>query len=217
MSLVWPMQRAAADYAAVSLAAAVGVRRGVVEVIERGRQDNELIADGSQPTAVSIKWPNDLLIGGKKVGGILCEQFVSSRVEDTAHFPNRSRLNEGVLIVGVGVNVDFDLALLEAADELRHPATTLAAALGRCVDVANVIETLNLRLVEAIGEFERSGIGGALVEELRENLAYVGTVRRWSSPRGEVAGRVLGVDNAGRLLIETEEGRKACEVGEVLE
>jgi BirA family biotin operon repressor/biotin-[acetyl-CoA-carboxylase] ligase len=224
MSLVWPMQRSAADYSAVSLAAAVGVRRGVVEVLEgrmrgaeRRMRNDEPTADGRQPVAALIKWPNDLLLDGKKVGGILCEQFVRTRGEEQRRSPGESRPNEGVLVVGVGVNVDFDLGLLGAADELRHTATTLAAALSRRVEVNSVIEAVSRRLAAALEEFERDGIGGALVEELRENLAYVGTVRRWSSPRGEVAGRVRGVDEAGRLMLETQLGVVACDVGEILE
>jgi BirA family biotin operon repressor/biotin-[acetyl-CoA-carboxylase] ligase len=215
MSLVWPMRRAAGDYAAVSLAAAVGVRRGLVEVID-GLRNDEPPAASCQPPAVLIKWPNDLLIEGRKVGGILCEQFVMSRGEARAHSPIGSPLNEGVLVVGVGVNVDFDLALLGAPDDLRHPATTLAAALGRKVEVESVIEAVSRRLAEALGEFERDGFGGVL-EELRGSLAYVGTVRRFSSPRGEVAGRVVGVDGSGRLMLETDQGKKVCEVGELLE
>jgi BirA family biotin operon repressor/biotin-[acetyl-CoA-carboxylase] ligase len=220
MSLIWPMRRLAADYAAVSLAAAVGVRRGMAEVIEGVMRNakfrmwnGEPTIDSRQPTDVLIKWPNDLLIEGKKVGGILCEQFVGARGEAGSRAP----LNEGVLIVGVGVNVDFDLALLGPADGLRHPATTLSAALGRRVEVESVIETVSRQLAEALGQFERNGISGTLLEELRQNLAYVGTVRRWSSHHGEVAGRVRGVDQAGRLMLETELGMVACEVGEILE
>ena len=150
-----------------------------------------------------VKWPNDLLLADCKIAGILCEQC-----------PGAAGAGDGVLIIGMGVNVDFDPALL--GSDLRHPATTLRACLGRSFDVEEAIVAISRHLAHAMETFEREGLSKTLLAELRANLAYVGTLRTWNSPRGAVTGRVLGLDDAGRLLLECESGRVVCEAGEFL-
>jgi BirA family biotin operon repressor/biotin-[acetyl-CoA-carboxylase] ligase len=187
MSLVWPIKKPPGAYAAVSLAAAVGVLRGLRDVVATG-------AD------FQIKWPNDMLLDGRKVAGILCEQRLCGGSPLEA------------IIVGVGVNVDFDIALLPS--DLRHPATTLRAALGKSYDVETIVDAVSQRLVDALTEFEGAGLSSNLLAELRDRLAYVGTTRRWETPGGSIEGRVAGVDDAGRLLLDCPTGRVVCETGE---
>jgi BirA family transcriptional regulator, biotin operon repressor / biotin---[acetyl-CoA-carboxylase] ligase len=189
LSVAWPRRRSAAAYAAVGLVAAAAVRRALVdaapEVAERLR----------------IKWPNDLLLDDGKVAGILCEQS-----PDGAGDP-------GVLIVGVGVNVDFDSATLPG--DLRRPATTLRDALGRSVLVETIIGGVAARLAEVLADFEANGIAPALLDELRAHLADVGTHRTWDGPAGRITGVIRGIDDAGRLLLEGPDGPLACETGEL--
>jgi BirA family biotin operon repressor/biotin-[acetyl-CoA-carboxylase] ligase len=189
MSIAWPMLNEPRAYAPVSLVTAVAVRRALREL------------GGGESPDLRIKWPNDLLIADCKVAGILCELSPSVR-----------EARGGILIVGIGVNVNFDPALL--AGDLRHPATTLSAAWGRFVDVEAVITAVRQQVLEALASFECDALGAELLDELRASLAYIGTVRTWSSPRGEITGRVLGVDDAGRLLLESNGQITACDVGE---
>jgi BirA family biotin operon repressor/biotin-[acetyl-CoA-carboxylase] ligase len=118
-----------------------------------------------------------------------------------------------VLIVGVGVNVDFDPA--EFPPELRHPATTLRAALGRSLAVEDVIAAVADHLEIVLQAYASTGLDDALRAELTDHLAYVGEVRTWLSPAGSVAGRVLGLDDAGRLLLDGPNGVIACDTGEL--
>lgn len=185
-SLVWPTRQPPAAYANVSLLVAIAVRRAIAEVINAER--------------LRIKWPNDVLVDGKKVSGILCEQW-----------PGEAGAS-GVMVIGIGVNVDFNLALLPT--DLRHPATTLGAAVGHAIPVDAVIDSVAEHLTKLLTEFEASGLNAELIKELRENLAYIGEERAWQSPKGEVSGKVLGVDDAGRLLLEVDGQVRACDVGE---
>jgi BirA family biotin operon repressor/biotin-[acetyl-CoA-carboxylase] ligase len=200
MSIVWPITKEPPGFAAASLVAAVAVRRGVLEVME-GAVEGGAKPQAGGAAAVQIKWPNDLLVYDRKVAGILCEQFLSGALGN-------------VLIVGIGVNVDFDLALLGSASELRHPPTTLAAALGRSVSVDDVMVSVSHRIEEAFQEYERHGLDAALLAELRANLAYRGEVRSFSSPKGIVTGRMIGIDDEGRLLLESEGREIKCDLGE---
>jgi BirA family biotin operon repressor/biotin-[acetyl-CoA-carboxylase] ligase len=188
MSIVWPLALEPRAYAPVSLVAAVAVRRAAVECA------------GDLADRLSIKWPNDLLVGDAKVAGILCEQF-----------PGHGTSEGAILVIGIGVNVDFDAAQFPA--QLRYPATTLAVAAGRPIDVEDVIAAVSRHVVDAVGTFERDGLP-EMLRELRDHLAYVGTVRTWSSPRGHVTGCVMGIDQHGRLLVQRGSEQLACEVGE---
>jgi BirA family biotin operon repressor/biotin-[acetyl-CoA-carboxylase] ligase len=201
MSLAWPMRREASWYVGASLAAAAAVRRGILEAVHCSSE-------------VQIKWPNDLLIHDRKVAGILCEQF-SLPVKNFTRDNRRESIPTGVLIVGVGVNVDFDIALLGPPADLRHPPITLAAAAGIAPSVEGVINSIGERLNEALNAFDKYGLNAALLAEVREHLAYVGEEKSWASPRGVVKGRILDLDDRGRLLHETEHGVKACDVGEL--
>ena len=186
ISIVWPTRQPPQAYAAVSLVAAIAVRRALLDVVEA--------------TRLNIKWPNDLLIDDQKVCGILCEQWPSESGQT------------GSLVIGIGVNVDFDHELFPA--DVRHPATTLSSAVGRAIPVEDVIDAVSEQVLAALEEFEVAGFNADFVEELRGCLAYVGDERSWQSPRGEITGNVVGIDDAGRLLLEVDGQTQAHDVGE---
>jgi BirA family biotin operon repressor/biotin-[acetyl-CoA-carboxylase] ligase len=211
MSLVWPMRRETAWYAGASVAAAVAVRRGVAQVLARQQP-----AESHTGVDLQIKWPNDLLIDDRKVAGILCEQFVTSHGGGHSAAAAQAISVNGALVVGVGVNVDFDVALLGPQAELRHPATTLAAATRQRVGVHAIIEAVSSQLLEVLEDFEREGLSESVIGDLRSHLAYVGTTRSWNSPHGVVSGLVLGVDESGRLLMEIDGRVQAIDVGEIV-
>lgn len=190
MTVVWPLQSPRGANAAASLAAGLATLRAVRDVAPQcaGR--------------LRVKWPNDLLLDSAKVAGILCEQF------------SRAASTTAALIVGVGVNVDFDPAML--GGDLHAPATTLRAATGQPISVDAVVDAVARRLVEALEEFEKEGLSGAAFEELSDNLAHVGTVRTFNRAGRIVTGRVVGVDAAGRLQLACDDGDVALESGELL-
>jgi BirA family transcriptional regulator, biotin operon repressor / biotin---[acetyl-CoA-carboxylase] ligase len=186
LSLVWPTRQPPLTYSAVSLVAAIAVRRALLDVVDTQR--------------LQIKWPNDVLIDDRKVVGILCEQW-----------PGDGE-NGGIVVLGIGINVDFDFALLPA--DLRHPATTLSHAIGHTVPVEDVIDAVAEQLEKALEAFEVTGLDAALVDELAGALAYVGMERCWHSPQGEFNGRVMGIDEGGRLLLEVAGRIEAHDLGE---
>jgi BirA family biotin operon repressor/biotin-[acetyl-CoA-carboxylase] ligase len=185
------MRHASTAYGAVSLAAAVAVARAVAEIAPE-------CAD-----LLQIKWPNDVLLGGRKVAGILCEQTVSAGSASPA-----------TLIVGVGVNVDFAVELFPA--DLRHPATTLRQASPRPVLVEHTVNAVAARLTEGLCVFEAEGLSESLLEELRGRLAYVGSVRSIEQAGRTVRGRIAGIDATGRLMIQGADGDMAFASGELL-
>ena len=208
LTIAWPMRSAPPTYRAASLAAAVGVRRALVELLARGMPP-EAMSFAPRPL---IKWPNDLLIDDAKVVGILCEQSLGSAS------------SSNVIFIGIGVNVAFDQSLLDeppGGEALRHLATTLSNAAGRPIEVEDVIELVSREVADALEQLETWGLAGtaadrpSLLDELRGSLAYVGSRRTWLSPRGEISGRIVGIDDDGRLLLDDGHGVLACDAGEL--
>jgi BirA family biotin operon repressor/biotin-[acetyl-CoA-carboxylase] ligase len=193
LSVVWPIARPIPHLAGASLAAAVAVRRGVARAAPDAAE------------RLTIKWPNDLLLDDHKVAGILCESFAAA---------SGAEGRPALMVVGVGVNANFDAGLLP--DKLRYPATTLPAALGQPVEVEAVIAAIADELETALVEFETAGLGGGLLDDLAAHLAYRGAERTLSGPQGAVTGRIVGVDESGRLVLETSSGRVAFDTGELV-
>jgi BirA family biotin operon repressor/biotin-[acetyl-CoA-carboxylase] ligase len=190
LTLVRPLTKPPGAYAGASLAAALGVHRAILRVLPEVE------------TRLRIKWPNDLLLDGLKVAGILCEQLPAA----AGAAP--------VLVIGAGVNVDLDLD--PVAGELRHPATTLSMAVRRAVAVDDCIDALAIELDAALTAFEATGLDEAMLTALRARLAGVGEVRTWNSASGSLTGQIVGLDDAGQLLLEGPAGVVACNAGELL-
>jgi BirA family biotin operon repressor/biotin-[acetyl-CoA-carboxylase] ligase len=132
-----------------------------------------------------VKWPNDVLLDEGKVAGILIE----------------ARPQEGWAIAGVGLNVAVDVGALPP--ELHATAATLARP---PADVERV-------MVELLAALERwlAEPADALLHAYRARDALAGRDIEWAAGRG----RAVGIDDGGRLLVETAEGRVALDAGEV--
>jgi BirA family biotin operon repressor/biotin-[acetyl-CoA-carboxylase] ligase len=133
-----------------------------------------------------IKWPNDVLVGGRKVAGILAE----------------GRPHEGWAVLGIGVNVAVDVSSLPK--ELREKA----GSLGR---TPADVEPFLLSLLGALARaFTLSAED--LLNAWRVRDALLGSAISWAGG----AGIARGVDGAGRLVVELPEGgRTTLNAGEV--
>jgi len=123
-----------------------------------------------------VKWPNDVLVHGRKLAGVLVE----------------ARPQAGWAVLGIGLNVAVDPA--ELPQELR----AIAGTLGRAP------ERLEATLVELLAALERrlADPPAATLAGLRARDALRGRRLRW--PDGE--GRGAGIDDAGALLVELDDG-----------
>ena len=135
-----------------------------------------------------IKWPNDVLIDGRKVVGILCEMECEAKP---------------LVIAGIGVNLNS--AVEDFPPDLRDKAGSLAMALGHEVDRARFTAELLARLESWFGGFAARGF--AEVAGAWERLSgMVGEEVRIAHGGGVVAGRVLGLDDDGALRLATPSG-----------
>ncbi|MGI8411740.1 MAG: biotin--[acetyl-CoA-carboxylase] ligase [Solirubrobacteraceae bacterium] len=132
-----------------------------------------------------LKWPNDVLLGGSKVAGILVE----------------GRPQEGWAVLGIGVNVALRTEDFPA--ELRDQAGTLGLGMG---EVEPSLERLLRALERWIAVDAQTVLAG-----VRERDALRGRPVRWAGGNGVGA----GIDDAGRLVVVMASGRTALEAGEV--
>lgn len=145
-----------------------------------------------------IKWPNDVLLEGRKACGILTELEAEA---------------ERVRFVVVGIGVNLNALEEDFPTELRAKATSLAIVLGRPVDRAAFAGTLLGALDDVYGEMLRGGFA-ALRPRYEAHHALVG--RRVTIEGGPACdGYVRGVDDEGALLVETDAGPRRILSGEV--
>ncbi len=140
---------------------------------------------------VSIKWPNDVQIAGKKVSGILCEATWSGE-----------RLCGAVLGIGINVRTDFQ------GSELAATATSLESAVGARLDRAQLAGDLTNRILH----WQRRIETDALFDNWRSRLNVLGQLVN----AGGVAGKALDVTADGALLVIDEFGEQhTSHVGEL--
>ncbi len=143
----------------------------------------------------ALKWPNDLVVGDRKLAGMLAEADVSGAGEVRA------------VVVGVGCNI----AQHEFPDELAPIATSCALEAGRDVDRDAVLDAF-LDGVDA-----RLGALDAIVGAYRTRLATLGRTVRVDLGAESFVGIAVGIDDLGRLEIETSDGtRRTVSVGDVV-
>lgn len=189
MTLVWPGVAGAGDVLATApLVAGLALADAIDAVLTDA-------GAGHDPAAVRIKWPNDVLLDGKKTGGVLCEREV--RPSSGLSAP---------LIVGVGVNVNNDPAELGRAlgASPRVPATSLAAFADRVLEPSALIDAFAGRAVSLLGRLTASGFTPELRRAVESRMAY----RDGAPVRiGEVGvGVVAGLDAEGRLVVRGDDG-----------
>ena len=145
----------------------------------------------------AIKWPNDVLMSGRKLSGILVES-VASRGGGLEF-----------AVVGIGLNVN-----LRPGDhpEISAIATSLSQQAGRCLDRTDVL----LRVLRRLdGSYARVRAGADLSESWAPRIETIGkkVEVRWQDR--SVSGIARGVDGEGNLLLETEAGLETIVAGEV--
>jgi BirA family biotin operon repressor/biotin-[acetyl-CoA-carboxylase] ligase len=163
--------------------AVVSALRGFSEAagVERGR-----MADAT------LKWPNDVLIGERKLAGILAQ-----------------RVDAGV-IVGIGLNVGL------RADELPVPTATSLLIEEAPTDRDPLLRAI-LRELALRHEESRSGEATALRETYRAMCGTLGRQVRIELPDGSVVvGEAVGIEEAGRLLVHTPDGERLLNAGDVV-
>jgi len=157
----------------------------------------------------TIKWPNDVLINGRKVAGILIET-------------SRDRACNLVAIVGIGVNVNGQITQLVASEStpLQTTATTLETACGHEVSretfighLLRALEVMYLALQQEAQVSVATAYGAAshlIRERWRQHLSTLGRTIEVRQGDKILTGIAEDVNDSGELFLRCHSGEKVC-------
>lgn len=148
----------------------------------------------------AIKWPNDVLIHGKKIAGILTETEAKE-----------GRIRHA--IVGVGINVNTDPSAFPPG--LRESAGSIFGETQQTVSSEAIFVTSLMEMEELWGQFLGQGFG-PIREAWKSMSATLGSPARFRIGEGEIVGAAVDLDQDGGLLVRDAHGviHKVCS-GEV--
>jgi BirA family transcriptional regulator, biotin operon repressor / biotin---[acetyl-CoA-carboxylase] ligase len=138
-----------------------------------------------------IKWPNDILVNGKKVAGILTEASSTSERID-------------FVILGMGINLNFPEAWMPEA--IRQRATSLLIATQNIIRREVFLRRLIQGLDRCYGILEDSGFG-AIAPRWEARFGLRDRRVRVDMIDGPIFGKAIGIDRDGALIVETDNGK----------
>ena len=137
-----------------------------------------------------VKWPNDVLLNGKKICGVLAETDLQAA-------------KANAVVVGVGVNLLP--AAFDANTPMHYPASDIFSETGFRLDA----ETWLWTVLEAMRAFRQVLPGDAFIREWNARLAFKGEMRTIRNHKGETGlFRLLGVLSDGSLRVEDADGQQ---------
>ena len=144
--------------------------------------------------APGLKWPNDLVVGDRKLAGILAEAGFEASVPQW-------------VVVGIGLNVNWPEALRAELSGIAVAANHVA---GRNVDRELLLAQLLERLAGHYSSLD------SVAADYRRRCATIGREVRVELPGEMLRGRAIDVDDAGRLLVDTGADVRVLTVGDVV-
>ena len=182
-SLAVPMDAANERIAAATLACGIGAA--------------EALRAAGAP--VALKWPNDLLLDGRKLGGVLCELAVDAQGRRT-------------LVVGVGINLYLDAATRAS---IGQPAAALEETAAAGAPRETLIGHIAMAMLDALQLYDAHGFVPLQPRFMALFAQRDTTVDLLELGVRVARGQALGVDGQGRLLLHTEKGLRQFSSGEL--
>lgn len=183
-SLLWRFARSAAGLSGLSLAAGVAAARAI---------------DSIGVAEVQLKWPNDLLHAGRKLGGILIEVHADAPGSTAA-------------VIGIGLNVRLHATQRNA---ITQAVTDVASISGQAPQRNRLLAATLIELAQVLEQFAGQGFA-PLRQEWMARHAHQGKPVTLSSGDGNtVTGKAAGVAEDGALLLETARGVERFVSGEL--
>ncbi|SBN63979.1 BirA family transcriptional regulator, biotin operon repressor / biotin-[acetyl-CoA-carboxylase] ligase [Curtobacterium sp. 9128] len=181
------------------LVAGAAMRDAVIAALEPDAQDGTGEAGSGRSSRTTVKWPNDVLVDGRKLCGILCQVAA-----------------DGSVVVGAGVNLTIP------ADRLPTPTSTslaVAGATGEAVDLADaVLSAFWSGVREAVVALVAGGVAAEAVRShVRAGCGTIGARVRLELPDGSTEeADATGIDDDGRITIRDRDGaERGVAVGDV--
>ncbi len=143
-----------------------------------------------------LKWPNDVLVGRRKLAGVLLE--LTGDPADVCH-----------VVIGIGINVN-----MQDSEEVDQSWTSMRLEVGRALDRNQVVNNLNLELSAYLAAHREKGFG-AFLAEWESNHLWQGEPVTLMAGSSVIEGVVMGVDTAGALRLKVDDDVKTFNGGEL--
>lgn len=183
-SILWRFARGAGALGGLSLAVGVCAAKALERLGVRG---------------VGVKWPNDLYLEGRKLGGMLIE--ISGDV-----------LGPSAAVIGIGINVRLN-ALMR--DRIGRPATDIASHADAAPSRTALLAALLPSLAAALAQFSREGFAPFREEWLRLHAWQGRRVALSMADRHVAEGKIVGVAEDGALMLASTRGVERFHSGEL--
>ncbi len=142
---------------------------------------------------VTIKWPNDIYVGKKKVGGILIQNVLSGKRIDH-------------MVIGIGINVNQSIF----SKDLPNP-TSLFMLTGRESDPIDIVKRIAKRMDQVFWEMQASAVKAYYLQNL-----YLKSEKAYFKANGQrFLGEIVGIDSDGELMIRDATGIRCFSFGEI--
>ena len=145
-----------------------------------------------------IKWPNDIVMNGKKVCGILTE--MSAQFDYINH-----------IVIGIGINVHNE----DFPEEIAQTASSIYLESGQHIHRASLIEAFLEEFEDVYAEYLKTEDMEGLQKEYDAMLVNRGRQVRVLDPKEPFEGKAMGITKKGELIVDTWESRKLVSSGEV--
>lgn len=166
----------------------LAVAQTVVELLNSEVEENATIIN-DEHKQIKIKWPNDLMVANDKLGGILIDVAGESS-------------GACKVVIGLGLNVHQPDWSTDNADYRWCDLNSLGLITDRNVQIGRIVAAWLSMLLE----FEKTGFA-PLVERWNKLSSHVGKRIRVGEQENHIKGKMLGVDSAGALLLESDDGQ----------
>ena len=170
----------------VTLTAGVGIAEGI---------------EAATGLRADLKWPNDLLVGRRKLAGILAEGATSG-----------TKAGVETVVVGFGINVNSAAFPRELADQVTSVESELGRGVDRSAVLAGTLASLAARYEDLLG-----GRFDAILDAWRRRApASIGAKVTWKTPDGAATGVTAGIDDHGALLVRVSDHVERIVAGELI-
>ena len=189
LSVGWQFDALPKAVSALSLAVGVCALRALATTRGTLPSPGESAAGKFSSGTIKLKWPNDLMVGEQKLGGILIELRAESS-------------GPAYVTIGIGINCALSVLLIKRVQGLGTEPTDLAALGVTTCDRNQLCAALVNEIVSGVLDFEREGLA-AFAPEWRAADVLVGRQVRIAAPGGEVEGVACGIDADGALCVQS--------------
>ncbi len=149
---------------------------------------------------VLLKWPNDIIVGEKKIGGILSESIVEGdRVAS--------------VVLGIGINVNLELN--DYPEDLQNTITTILHETGQETSIEELAASLLGETYSRISEVEARQTFQSVLSEYKRVCNTLGRRIIVEQTDATLEGTALDIDESGALVLETDEGIEIVSAGDV--